>query len=134
MAIDFKRHKPPAPVIELTSLIDIIFQLLIFFMLSSSFIQPSLEIQLPVIQEPNTPITEARWVLSLNAEGQLFLGETQLPSDQLKTSLQQKISEEGLKPLFFQADKNIPYEQVLEALHSVGQAGVTQLNFVYEPA
>jgi biopolymer transport protein TolR len=134
MAIDFKRAKAPAPTIELTSLIDIIFQLLIFFMISSSFLYPSLGINLPSIEMEETAVAAQPLTLSLEADGTLHLNQLQLSESALEATLRQKLAEEATSALFFRADRTIPYERVLQTLQIAGKAGVAQLNFIYQSA
>ncbi len=134
MAIDFKRPKAQAPVIELTSLIDIIFQLLIFFMISSSFLYPSLGLALPRLDDSAPTPSAQPLTLSLEADGTLHLNQLTLSETELEATLRQKLAESGTQALHFRADRSIPYEKALQTLQTAGKAGVTQLNFIYQTA
>jgi biopolymer transport protein ExbD len=130
MSVDFKRTRSSHPVIELTPLIDIIFQLLIFFMITSSVAQSSIELQLPQMAA-QTPLQEKPLsTLSVLADATLRLNDQAIPFANLK----QALSEVALShvPLYLEADQSIPYEKILNILKQIRESGIQTVHFLHE--
>ncbi|MEM8710152.1 MAG: biopolymer transporter ExbD, partial [Planctomycetota bacterium] len=85
--MEFARRPRRRSTIELTPLIDVVFQLLVFFLLTSSFVQPSLRLDLPrgaTLDDPDpTPI-----IVEIDAEGQIAVDGEIVESDELVPALE----------------------------------------------
>ena len=121
------------PTIDLTSLIDVVFLLLIFFMVSTTFERPaSLKIDLPeasAVQEPKDQVE--RLELVIDANGRMFLNDQQLVDervDTLKAALTQAVGEERGMPLILRADRETPHHFVVTAMDAAAQLGFTNLS------
>lgn len=114
--------------VGMTPLIDVVFQLLVFFMLTSTFVQPSLELNLPRLSQEQA-ITEEDQSLrvEVSAEGSIHLNGEKVAS--LRKSVGSPPQKERAR-LFI--DANTPYQKIAEVLRELGQAGVHQIQFVYE--
>lgn len=128
------RHKPEEVEINLTSLIDVLFILLLFFMLSTTF-RPNaaVRLQLPQAQTP-AEATALPVRLTVDALGNYYLDDTPLVNNQaqtLKRALQQAVPDKT-RPLLIQADKNATHQAVLRVLDVAAQLGITQLSFAAE--
>lgn len=132
MSLQFTRPKSEAVRLELAPLIDVIFQLLIFFMISSSFLYPSLSINLPKIETPIVSDQHQELVLSVAKGGDYFLNGDPISKDQLSNALESALAEKTKKSVFFHADNSIPYQQVVEVMNLANAAGAQQFNFIYE--
>ncbi len=93
--------------IDLTPLIDVIFMLLIFFIMTTTFSKPVLEIMLPA-SDAATPQSERRpeLIISITAEGKIFHQDTPLRPDSLNALLDSR--PEDLLNLF--VDEKAPFE------------------------
>jgi len=132
MSLKFTRPKSEAVRLELAPLIDVIFQLLIFFMISSSFLYPSLSINLPKIETPEPSDQHQELVLSVAKGGSYFLNGEPTQKELLPGMLKQALESNDRKSLFFHADNSIPYQQVVEVMNLANAAGAQQFNFIYE--
>ena len=105
------------------SLTDIIFLLLIFFLLSSTFIlQPGIKVQLP--RTTTTEISsEKSIVVSITKDGALFLNEDFVSIEQLGAKLRTMIMDVGNPILIIRADKNILLERMVEVMDKAKGAG-----------
>lgn len=132
MRVEFKIPRADEGMIELTPLIDVIFQLLVFFMLSSSFLYPALDLVLPRLdnleQESNPPLL----VINLDQHGHLFLNSTAVAPEQLEEVLRQRLAEIDDRSVFLRADTSTPYGTILEVMKTANTAGALQFNFLYE--
>ena len=76
------RQRKPQMRMEMTPLIDCIFQLLIFFMLSSTFLTPSIRLSLPTAAAAGPPRGQ-QIIITLDADGQVFLNKQPSSFEQL---------------------------------------------------
>ena len=127
----------PVAAINVTSLIDIMFCLLIGFMVATPLMhQDQVEMDIPHAQ--GVQITEEEFetsVISVDARGRVFLGSLPLDAEKSRwmeqLSANQKIKDQGIA--FIQGDRNVPYEVVLDVILALQEAGVAEVGFVTDP-
>ena len=129
-------HKEDSVEVNLTPLIDVVFLLLIFFMVSTTFDRHAkLKVSLPeastkATQQQNDPL-----VLSIDAKGNYFLNEHQVVNQQLgtlKQAILKTLSEKNVNikdvSLVLRADANTPHQSVVRAMDAASQLGLTKLS------
>jgi biopolymer transport protein ExbD len=128
-------HKEDSVEINLTPLIDVVFLLLIFFMVTTTFDRHArLKVSLPesstrAVQQQDKPI-----VLSIDAKGNYFINDRQIINqsiDTLKQAILKTVGDtESLKQtsLVLRADANTPHQSVVRAMDAASQLGVTKLS------
>jgi biopolymer transport protein ExbD len=120
------------PEVNLTPLIDVVFLLLIFFMVSTTFEHQSrIQIELPEATAEATKPDDESLEIIIDAQGRFFLGEQQVVNTELKT-LKGAISKvvggrEGL-PVIIRADAKTPHQAVITALDATSQLGLTRIS------
>ena len=129
--MDFIRAKKTTLTFDMAPLIDIVFLLLIFFMLSSSFLSPLIKVNLPkaVTQDPRSA---ERVVVSVDIEKRVFVNRLQTDWESLKFELQKQLEEMPRKSVDIKADEEVPYKIFVKAMDMARQAGATQVNLVHE--
>lgn len=108
------RHKVD-PSFNMSSMTDVVFLLLIFFMLTSSFITPSaLPVSLP--SSTTSPITLQKVVLTVTADKRYFVDEKEVSFSELKQALKAKLSKDDVDDnvIVVHADKELKYNDVIE--------------------
>ena len=124
-------HKQEQPDVNLTPMIDVVFLLLLFFMVSTSFIrESSLKVDLPEATgqsmiEQETPID-----IIINANGQFLINGITLenPSpEQLSAHLQQAVGINDDPHIIISADSNAEYQNIVTAMDTAQQLGYTRL-------
>jgi biopolymer transport protein ExbD len=120
------------PDINLTPLIDVVFLLLIFFMVSTTFEHQSrIQVELPEASaEPTTPEDESLEII-VDAQGRYFIGEEQVVNSQLKTlkgAIAKVIGERTDMPVIVRADANSPHQSVVTVLDATSQLGLTRIS------
>ncbi len=122
----FKKKREEEIRIGIAPLIDIVFLLLIFFMVTSHFdIVSGVRIQLPRVtkkilnKEYNNKIT-----LVIDKSGQIYLGGRIVEQKALQNRLQDLVKEKGLFPLILQADKDVRHGKVIQIMDLAKRAGV----------
>jgi biopolymer transport protein ExbD len=118
--------------IGLTPLIDVIFQLLVFFMLTSTFALPSLEVDLPSANVENRQQKEHDILIEINAKGIIHMN-----GKRVDTSISQTIQTLELDPNLMtaslRADRSTDYETVTRVMAELGENHISKLHFIIEP-
>ena len=123
----FKQNLDLEKGLDITPLVDVVFQLLIFFMLTSNFIyQPSIKINLPKAVTSEV-VHEKSLTLTINKEGLLYFNDTLISEKALKEELVQ-----GAKShkaiMLIKADRGTELGQVVKIWDLCRESGMTQIN------
>jgi biopolymer transport protein ExbD len=113
----------PITTFNAISLTDIVFLLLIFFLLSSTFIlQPGLKVELP--KTVTTEVSaEKSIVLTIDRNGTLFLNDQPVSTVEFRQRLRQKLASVGRPILVLRADRRVTLEQAVTVMDLAKQAG-----------
>ncbi|KGK43166.1 biopolymer transporter ExbD [Nitrincola sp. A-D6] len=130
----FSRQRQEDLSINLTPLIDVVFLLLIFFMVTTTFTRETqLEVSLPEAASAQTVAQEQERIdVVINAEGLYSVNGQALVNAQIQT-LRQAIAEQievGERrsiPFVITADAQTPHQAVVSAMDVAGQLGFSQL-------
>ena len=120
------------PEVNLTPLIDVVFLLLIFFMVSTTFEHQSrIQVELPEASaEPTTPDDESLEII-VDAQGRYFIGDEQVVNTRLKTlkgAISKVIGDRTDMPVVVRADANSPHQSVVTVLDAASQLGLTRIS------
>lgn len=106
--------------IDLTPLIDVVFMLLLFFILAASFSAPVLQVALPAARTAAPAEDDpARLVLAIDAAGQLHHGSTAIGREALPPLL--AAHPDG--PVELRVDRAAPFDAFIGALDPLREAG-----------
>ncbi len=139
--MNLRPQRPEPPDINLAPLIDVVFLLLIFFMVTTTFKdEVGIKVQLP--QASGEAAAESRALtLVIDASGAFYVNDRQVADtqpDTLRQALGQAIgqarSETGDRapgdlPLVLMADAKTPHQAVMTALDVASQLGLTRFSF-----
>lgn len=118
--------------VNLTPLIDVVFLLLIFFMVSSTFDRHAkLKVQLPQAEAQMQQAQDNPVVLSIDANGKYYIDDRQVINEQLETlknALRQTVGERTDVTLLLRADGRTPHQSVVRAMDAASQLGLTKLS------
>lgn len=118
--------------LNMTPLIDVVFLLLIFFMVSTTFEkQARLKVVLPeastqAVQNKDNPV-----VIGIDANGRFYINDRQLVNSQqdtLKIALTRTLGNNKDVPLVLRADAKTPHQFVVMAMDAAAQLGLTRLS------
>lgn len=131
--MQFRRQSRDNDSVNLTPLIDVVFLLLIFFMVSTTFTKEThLSIDLPEAEgEASEQEAEAPMDILITAEGDYSINGRSLVNNKLVTlkSALEKASEGNHQlPLTITADAKAPHESVVRAMDAAGQLGFVHLS------
>jgi len=119
--------------INVTPLVDVMLVLLIVFMVTAPLLATGLRIDLPNVQAANTPVKDAKLVVSITKDERVMLGETDVTAN-LETELKNNARVQTEKELYIRADEQAHYGVVARAVAAARSAGVTSLNLLVNPA
>lgn len=123
----FVRPKRPSVAMEMGPLLDCVLLLLIFFMLSSSFLSPSMKIELPEASTSDPKTDPEQIVISLNADGECFVNRERATGGQLPGLLFERIAASTSKTVTIRGDRNVPYGEVVQVLDLARKAGALSI-------
>jgi biopolymer transport protein ExbD len=125
----FKKKKEEGPEISIAPLIDILFLLLIFFMVTSHFdISSGVRINLPkVTKRIMGEEDENRVTLIIDKSAQLYLEGEKIEQEELKGLLEEKVKEDGLLNLVLHADKDVSHGTVVGIMDLAKSAGISSI-------
>ena len=125
----FKKHleiEKGLKQIDIAPLIDVVFQLLIFFMLTSSFIfQPGIKLNLPKTVTSEI-IKDKNIVISVTAENLIYLNNRPITTRELANELKTAAKEN--KTLLINADRKSSLGRVVEIWDLCRTQGISQVN------
>ncbi len=125
-------HKEERVEVNLTPLIDVVFLLLIFFMVSTTFDKHArLKVSLPESSVKATQQQTEPMVLSIDAKGNYFINDRQVVNQSLATlkqALRKTIGDNKDISLVLRADANTPHQSVVRAMDAASQLGLTRLS------
>lgn len=130
--MNFSRRRDSEPDINVTSLIDVVLLLVIFFMVSSSFVTDGrLKVQLPQSSAaPENRPSDAVTIL-VTAEGSYRVNDRALVNnspDTLRAALAKVEPEARGKPVTIRADARATHQAVVTAMDVAGRLGFSQVN------
>ena len=119
--------------INVTPLVDVMLVLLIIFMVTAPLIQSGVKVDLPRASAQPMEHSEEKLVLKITKDRRIYLGEVEIDGAQLEEKLQANARVQKDKELYLQADRSLPYGQIVEVMATARRAGVESLGMITEP-
>ena len=115
-------------------LLDVMLLLLIFFLLASVFVQPTLEVDLPDAEhsEPEPPQNDLL-TISVSSDGDVFINKQFVPLEQLQGRIEAAVVEDPEVAVMVRADEQSAFRYFVNVMDAVKGAGVVQLTIETEP-
>jgi len=119
-----KMKKPKLMVeINITPFTDVVLVLLIIFMIATPFIyQSGMKVQLP--QGSTSEETSRDMIITINAQGEVFLDDEKLNLDALKYKISKMTRSKSNTSVIINGDKNVKYDSVIQVMDVLTRAGV----------
>jgi biopolymer transport protein ExbD len=122
------RNKGRGLIINITTLIDVMFLLLIFFMVTSTFKnQPAINLVLPRSATASETV-DTPAVLFLTSEGIVYLNDTLMDKETLAARLKEMHDESGEDRMVLRADEDAAHGDVVELIDTIKQSGFTRVS------
>jgi len=125
------------PEINLISLVDVVFCLIIFLVVTTSFNRHSgLKLQLPQAGAPNTPEQVAPVTITIDAEGHYYVGKdevTERDVASLRAAIERSAGTRRDLPVVLSADARSQHQAVVTALEALGELGFEKVSIATTP-
>jgi biopolymer transport protein ExbD len=120
-------------LINITSLIDVVFLLLLFFVVTSTFLErPGLDLTLPAAS-PTEVARRDEVTLELDARGGTWLDGRRVEPNGLEVALKDALAAGGTERVVLEADEQVPHGRVVQAMDAARRAGATGLVVATRP-
>jgi len=130
--VKFKRATPEELELNLTPLIDVVFLLLIFFMVSTTFQQESqISLQLPRAGDSPVPEVADTVEVVINAAGTFYVNDQELVKSDIATlqnALYEMSGGDREVPLSIRADAQTPHQAVVIAMDAAARLGMLRMS------
>jgi biopolymer transport protein TolR len=118
--------------INVTPLVDVMLVLLIVFMVTAPLLTTGLRIDLPEVKAAQTPVKDARLLISVTKEERILFGEEDV-TGRVDQALKDSARVQKERELYIRADKNARYGIVATVVAAARNSGVEALNLLVEP-
>lgn len=125
--MQFRTKSKRKVLINITSLIDVLFLLLIFFMVSSTFLeQPGIKLELPQAQSA-VVVEKKDYTLYMSKEGEMFLNDEKVTLKTLEAKLKEAMPAMKDGALILKADQDATHGRVVKVMDIAKESGVKKL-------
>lgn len=124
----------PVAEINVTPFVDVMLVLLIVFMVAAPLMTVGVPLQLPKTQAAKVSQPEQPTILSVDAEGRVFLGEEELEGETVLPRLEGIAAENPDRVVLVRGDRTLQYGRIMEVMGQVSQAGFSKVSLIAEAA
>ncbi|MCU7876281.1 MAG: biopolymer transporter ExbD [Candidatus Thiodiazotropha sp. (ex Lucinoma borealis)] len=122
-----------SPEVDITPLIDVVFLLLIFFMVSTTFERESqIMIELPEATGEEIEPEKHKLDITINISGTFFVNQLEVVNtevDTLRQAISNAVGDKRDLPVVINADARTPHQSVMTAMDAASQLGLTKMTF-----
>ena len=116
--------------INMTPMIDVMLVLLVIFMITAPLLTTGINVDLPETKAKSLPQSKDPIIVSINARGEIFIGNSKTTSetlvDQLKAASESNVS----TTIYIKGDKNIKYDTIVKVIGIINRAGFSKVSLV----
>ena len=130
--MDFSRAEEDRLEVNLTPLIDVVFLLLIFFMVTTTFNQQAeLRVDLPEASSEEQSLEIVPIEITIDKSGTYYVNGASLVNNEATTlmqSLQKIINDDQERGVIISADATTPHQSVVTAMDTVARLGISKVS------
>jgi biopolymer transport protein ExbD/biopolymer transport protein TolR len=129
-------HGGTAPAVKaeinVTSVVDVAFTLLVVFMITAPILQGGVEVVVP--KAPAAPLqTSEGLVISITKDGQLYLDDTPVSMDEFNATVIDVIRQRGSPTVYIKGDTDASYGVVLRVIGRLKEAEIEAVSLIAQP-
>ena len=117
---------------NLTSMVDILFMLLIIVMITAPMMHAQVDLSLPKSSAARVT-DESTVTVSITRDGRLYLGKTEIGYDELPRKLWELRERKNLRSVALRADREVKYETIMKVIGLIKEGGIEDLGLVALP-
>jgi biopolymer transport protein TolR len=119
--------------INVTPLVDVMLVLLIIFMVTAPMMTQGLEVNLPETTTKSLRQHEKPLLVSMNREGDIYLGKVKVDLSLLRQQLARLPEEKKNETIYLRADQEVPYGMVVKTMAAIKRSGFEKLGMITRP-
>jgi biopolymer transport protein TolR len=125
-----KRLLPTADI-NVTSLVDVAFVLLIIFMITAPMMQGGVALELPKAEaRPLAP--REGIIVSVDRTGRIFIDQTRVTYDEFRAAFRAVVAKRATSDVYLRGDRRVAYGDVVRVLAAMRASGVKNINMTTE--
>ena len=126
------RVAPPQPDLNLTNLMDVVFAILLVFMMTAPLMTQGVKVELPKAEAP--AVDEKKSVtVSFDAKRRIYVDGEETDMAGFASSFARAWGGDPNRAVLIEGDQSVPYGLVLGVVGEIRQAGASKLGFLTEP-
>src|ERR1041385_4287576 len=129
--LSHRRRMLPTADINVTSLVDVAFVLLIIFMITAPMMQGGVPIQLPKAEGQPLAANEGI-IVTVDRQGRIFVDQTRVSYEDFRASFRALVAKRGTSNVYLRADRRGTYGDVVRVIAAMRAAGVSKINLTTE--
>lgn len=110
--------------INVTSMVDVAFTLLIIFIITAPILQGGIEVAVPEAAVNPLTVQDNALLISVTRDGEIFMGETQVARDEIPTVFDQLVSTMRPDVIHIKGDSLTDYGPVMQVIALASQSGI----------
>jgi biopolymer transport protein ExbD/biopolymer transport protein TolR len=118
--------------LNLTNLIDVVFALLIIFMITAPMMTQGVQVDLPKTESENVESNESIQI-TINDHNEIYIDQQRVSLVDFRREFKDIFTGRTDVPVFVNADKKVPYGMVIKVISELQNAGVVKLGFLTLP-
>ncbi len=122
----------PLSEINVTPFVDVMLVLLIVFMITAPLLTVGVPIELPKTKAKSIAESEEPLVITVNAEGVVFIQDTEVDIENLVPRLKAITENKADTRIYLRGDKSVDYGRVMEVMGTINLAGFTRVAMITE--
>jgi biopolymer transport protein ExbD len=132
--VNLRPHRKESPELNLTPLIDVVFLLLIFFMVSTTFDKESrIKVELPTAATQDEQVEDEKVLqITVDANGRFYVDEREVvntDADTLKRAIEKAAGVRRDLPVIIKADARASFQSVFKVMDVTSQLGFVNMTF-----
>jgi biopolymer transport protein ExbD len=132
MGMQFTKRPRPTIQAPLTSLIDIVFMLLIYFLLTTNFmVDEAIKINLPQA-DASSPQMQKELVIYVDGQGQTWIGQERVQESKLFSTIKTSLAQRQRKVVIIKADRSLVLNKAVRIMDMVKAAGAEKISLATE--
>ena len=128
-----ERKHPSTPGLLLSPMIDLIFLLLVFFVVSTMYMSNVQTVPIVLPQaEHSEHVKKTGWTVTVKADGSLYLADQKISEQALLERMKQASAKDPDFSVLIRGEKNASYETIIHLLDQCKGAGITRFSLATE--
>ena len=123
---------PVRAEINVTSLVDVAFTLLVIFMITAPILQGGIEVAVP--KAPSAPLQVSEGlVITVDRQGQIYVEDDPFTREEFSATIVQMVERKGGPTVYDKGDRDVPYGSVLWVIGKLKESEIDAVSLIAEP-